>query len=170
MSFSAATPAGAGPIYHPVSLDDAENLEKYVPGGYHPVELGEIYHDCYKIIHKLGYGGFSTVWLARDSVNSHYVALKLVCATASANYASSPEIKAIVDDESSLYLVKELQRFHFAGPNGHHLCQVFPAMGPSLLHLSGSRYRLFPRACRALACRAANILKVLHDKGCCHGG
>lgn len=44
-----------------------ESLSKYQPGGYHPVNLGDTFkNDRYKIHHKLGWGGFSTVWLAKD--------------------------------------------------------------------------------------------------------
>lgn len=43
-----------------------ENPERYCPGGYHPVHLGDVFDDKYVIIQKLGYGQYSTVWLARD--------------------------------------------------------------------------------------------------------
>ncbi|KAH9873391.1 hypothetical protein J1614_005789, partial [Plenodomus biglobosus] len=46
---------------------DAEPLHRYKDGGYHPIHLGEILHEGrYKILHKLGWGGYSTVWAARD--------------------------------------------------------------------------------------------------------
>ena len=45
-----------------------ENVLNYRPGGFHPIVLGDTLKDGrYKIHHKLGYGGFSTVWVARDS-------------------------------------------------------------------------------------------------------
>lgn len=43
-----------------------ESPDRYRPGGYHPVHLGDVYYQRYRIIHKLGYGTYSTVWLARD--------------------------------------------------------------------------------------------------------
>lgn len=44
-----------------------ELLEQYCPGGFHPVALGDTFHNGrYVIKHKLGWGGFATVWLARD--------------------------------------------------------------------------------------------------------
>lgn len=46
---------------------DAEPLHRYGTGGYHPVRLGDLLKDGrYRIMHKLGWGGYSTVWAARD--------------------------------------------------------------------------------------------------------
>ena len=46
---------------------DAEPLHRYHKGGYHPVHLGDHLSDGrYKILQKLGWGGYSTVWAARD--------------------------------------------------------------------------------------------------------
>lgn len=48
-------------------LYNQERLSKYRPGGYHPVCLGDTFKNGrYEIQHKLGWGGFSTVWLAHD--------------------------------------------------------------------------------------------------------
>ena len=45
-----------------------ENTLRYRKGGYHPVCLGDTFrNNRYKIQHKLGWGGFSTVWLAEDT-------------------------------------------------------------------------------------------------------
>lgn len=37
-----------------------------LPGGYHPVQIGDIYNRKYCVIRKLGWGHFSTVWLCWD--------------------------------------------------------------------------------------------------------
>jgi serine/threonine-protein kinase SRPK3 len=53
------------PLY--ISPVDAEPLDRYRQGGYHPVVLGEhLKAGRYKVLHKLGWGGYSTVWAARD--------------------------------------------------------------------------------------------------------
>jgi len=50
-----------------VSDIDAESLHRYQKGGYHPVTLGDtLKAGRYKVVHKLGWGGYSTVWAARD--------------------------------------------------------------------------------------------------------
>ena len=38
----------------------------YHLGGHHPVHLGDVLGDRYRVIRKLGYGSFSTAWLAVD--------------------------------------------------------------------------------------------------------
>ena len=44
-----------------------ESSALYRPGGYHPVHLGDTFKDgTYEVVHKLGYGSFSTVWLVED--------------------------------------------------------------------------------------------------------
>lgn len=55
-------------IYHDTDLLlNQENMSKYRPGGFHLVCLGDIFKDGrYKVHHELGWGGYSTVWLALD--------------------------------------------------------------------------------------------------------
>jgi serine/threonine-protein kinase SRPK3 len=55
-------------IYRPSNLFfTQESMLGYRPGGYHPVCLGDTFKGGrYKVHHKLGWGGFSTVWLAKD--------------------------------------------------------------------------------------------------------
>ena len=49
-------------------LFEEENVLDYRPGGYHPVALSDTFQNHrYQVHHKLGYGGFSTVWLAWDT-------------------------------------------------------------------------------------------------------
>lgn len=59
-----------------------ENLAMYRKNGYHPIILGEVLPKVgtcendkskiprYRIIQKLGFGAFATVWLARDLLES----------------------------------------------------------------------------------------------------
>ena len=54
-----------------------EGINDYKQGGYHPVYVGEVLIDRYVIIQKLGWGHFSTVWLAKDFKYNTYVAIKV---------------------------------------------------------------------------------------------
>lgn len=45
-----------------------EEPDYYRVGGYHRVSIGDTFHSGrYTVLRKLGYGEFSTVWLARNS-------------------------------------------------------------------------------------------------------
>ncbi|KAH0593826.1 hypothetical protein MHUMG1_08578 [Metarhizium humberi] len=66
-----------------------EDLTKYKQNGLHPITLGDVLpkpSTCvgdvnkaprYRIMLKLGFGAFATVWLARDLVEKRYVAVKV---------------------------------------------------------------------------------------------
>eukprot|EP01015_Nassula_variabilis_P032746 TRINITY_DN7711_c0_g1_i8.p2 TRINITY_DN7711_c0_g1~~TRINITY_DN7711_c0_g1_i8.p2 ORF type:complete len:136 (-),score=26.40 TRINITY_DN7711_c0_g1_i8:61-468(-) len=57
---------------------DAESIDDYRHGGYHPVVLGEKFNNGkYQVIQKLGFGYFSTVWLCQNLKTKHYYALKI---------------------------------------------------------------------------------------------
>ncbi|KDE85195.1 hypothetical protein AO1008_00556 [Aspergillus oryzae 100-8] len=58
-------------------IDSTESLEKYKPGGYHPIMIDDTLHGRYRVVDKLDFGGYSTVWLARDNLLERYVAVKV---------------------------------------------------------------------------------------------
>lgn len=59
-------------------MDDGEDVYRYHPGGLHPVHLGDLLGGRrYRVVHKLGQGATSTVWLARDLSFHKYVAVKI---------------------------------------------------------------------------------------------
>jgi hypothetical protein len=99
-------PSGAKPTYRfrqryrLSSFDSVENLDFYAPGGLHPVSIGDVFaNGRYKILHKLGFGGSSTIWLARDSVSGILVALKVLAAYISTK--PTDEIEQLVISKSS---------------------------------------------------------------------
>ncbi|KAH7876539.1 uncharacterized protein C8R40DRAFT_1042251 [Lentinula edodes] len=65
----------------PSQLDEVENVDNYRPGGFHPVKIGDNFSaGHYRIIHKLGFGGSSTIWLTRNEKFSETGSGKLVAA------------------------------------------------------------------------------------------
>ncbi len=63
-----------------------EDFERYACSGFHPVYIGDTFKHWHKVIHKLGSGGFATIWLARDQLDSRYSALTIIAANASDKY------------------------------------------------------------------------------------
>ena len=58
--------------------EDTEPAQGYDQGLYYPICIGDVLVQTYRIEHKLGYGGCSTVWLARDIREQKDVALKVL--------------------------------------------------------------------------------------------
>ena len=165
---------GAAVLLRDPRLDRIEEVDKYRKGGYHPVLLNDTFEDGrYRVIHKLGHGGSSTVWLARDNQEERYVALKILCADADDNCdlrildylqskaSSHPGQKHIgfLDDS-----------FRIQGPNGSHLCLVSGALGPSLSELIQSEKQLRGSVARKVAKQFTQAVAYLHSEGICHGG
>jgi serine/threonine protein kinase len=154
---------------------DAEDLWRYEPGGYHPVYLGDVYNERYQVVHKLGHGGFSTVWLAKDqrkSSTNRWVALKIVVADESTRVKEKIEILARAVPRSTEWYDAATGHdvFTIEGPNGSHACSVLPVLGPSLSQLSNElKFRLHPKQARRAAHLATKALASLHACGICHG-
>ncbi|KAJ2556658.1 serine/threonine protein kinase, CMGC [Coemansia sp. RSA 1933] len=122
---------------------EEEDIEDYRKGGYHPVKIGDSFKDRrYKIIRKLGWGHFSTVWLAYDREKDTHVALKIVKSAAHYTEAAMDEIDlcsrtmAIREPHAGKdYVAKMLDSFEHSGPNGRHVSMVFEVLGENLLSL-----------------------------------
>ncbi|QLL32654.1 hypothetical protein HG536_0D01760 [Torulaspora globosa] len=123
-----------------------ESLKDYKPGGYHPAFKSERYKDGrYVLVRKLGWGHFSTVWLARDlqSLKNNHVAMKIVRSDRVYTEAALDEIKLLkrvrsnIEDDhlGARYILKLLDNFVHTGPNGDHIVMVFEVLGENLLAL-----------------------------------
>ncbi|KAI1361335.1 serine protein kinase Sky1 [Xylaria arbuscula] len=140
-----------------------ENLARYCPGGYHPVRIGDEFNGgAYRVISKLGYGLYSTVWLARNLRTNQHVALKVLTADSFGGIKDTLELEVLKQittrHTESHHVLGLLDEFRLAGPNGQHVCLVVKAMGPDL-----SKYRkLFPRK-RIPVAIAKKISKQLLD-------
>lgn len=120
-----------------------EDPVDYKPGGYHPAYIGESYKDGrYILVRKLGWGHFSTVWLAKDTKLNIHVAMKVVRSAQGYRETAVDEIKLLtkinITDKTHpghQYLIKLLDYFDHIGENGTHICIVFEVLGENLLGL-----------------------------------
>ncbi|KAF3481253.1 Srpk [Arthroderma uncinatum] len=161
-------------LYEP--LEGVERLENYRPGGYHPIQIGDHFHDRYRVVHKLGHGSYSTAWLARDERFNKYVAVK-VC-TADANPKEVDTISTLtrpdypsVNHLGRMMVPSILDRFTIHGPNGNHACHV---TAPGSVSLSGAKdgswIRLFQLdVARSLAAQLVLVVDYVHAQGIVHG-
>ncbi|XP_053953531.1 SRSF protein kinase 3 isoform X4 [Anastrepha ludens] len=124
------------------SDEEQEDPSQYCRGGYHPVIIGDIFDNRFRVVRKLGWGHFSTVWLCRDLKEEKYVALKVVKSAPHYIETAADEIRlleAIRDadplDVKRERIVRLLNHFTIRGVNGKHYCLVFEALGCSLYKL-----------------------------------
>ncbi|BAT96025.1 hypothetical protein LR48_Vigan02g075300 [Vigna angularis] len=130
-----------------------EGTEDYRRGGYHAIRIGDTFNaGRYVVQSKLGWGHFSTVWLAWDIKHSRYVALKVQKSAQHYTEAAMDEITILQqiaegDPDDKKCVVKLLDHFKHSGPNGQHVCMVFEYLGDNLLTLiKYSDYRGLPIA------------------------
>ncbi|RMZ76467.1 hypothetical protein DV738_g4873, partial [Chaetothyriales sp. CBS 135597] len=100
-------------------LVEEETLSRYNPKHYYPIKLGEILHERYRVIGKLGFGSASTVWLCRDLKGEHeYVALK-VYINSSKYHRELPIYEEINNLQTAHEGQKYVRRLHLEklGPN-----------------------------------------------------
>jgi len=120
--------------------DEQEAPGDYQKGGYHPVKIGDLFHNRYHVIRKLGWGHFSTVWLCWDLTEKKFVALKVVKSASHYTETALDEIKLLkcvreTDENDALRerTVMLLDDFKISGVNGTHVCMVFEVLGHNLL-------------------------------------
>lgn len=164
------------PIYQ--WQEDVEYLERYQLGGYHPVRIGDEYSQGrYCIVHKLGYGSYSTVWLARDSQLNRYVALKIVVAEASKDSSESRILRHMGQylggsphNKQSVSCL--LDDFIISGPNGQHLCLSSEPAGCSIADSkdASNKFMFQMDIARAISAQAILSLQTIHSSGVVHGG
>lgn len=175
---------------YPASYD--EDQQQYLPGGYLPVSIGDqLKNGRYQILHKLGYGYSSTVWLARDratergrrcaATTGELVALKILkaCRTIQSPYPGvyvPRELRralSLSDGRAVSHIQTVKDHFIQLGPSGRHLCMVSRLEGPSLDKIAIDNVddeRLRGELARKLAKQLAGIVNVMHSHGLVHGG
>ena len=152
------------PLYTDSDNSEDEGLSDYKVNGYHPVHIGEVLLERYIIMQKLGYGHFSTAWLALDTKYGNYVAIKIQKAAQQYIDAAYDEVEILqelgkhnfdkewiaslkeyykdekdklddIEKTENSKVVQLLNSFIYHGQNGRHFCMVFEIVGVTLLEL-----------------------------------
>lgn len=167
------------PVYVPYDYDEgAESIEDYKPGGLHPTHLGDLLgqNGRYKVAHKLGYGGFGTVWLCRDLEQNRWRAVKILAAShSSGQHCADLRVCEMLSNVSPRekdvhvsHVVVPEDHFWHEGPNGNHLCVVMPVLGPNLED-AAEKYQHQEEPLRRICYQLVLAMKFLHERGICHG-
>uniref|UniRef100_A0AAZ3QQD0 non-specific serine/threonine protein kinase n=1 Tax=Oncorhynchus tshawytscha TaxID=74940 RepID=A0AAZ3QQD0_ONCTS len=153
--------------------EEQEDPNDYCRGGYHHVKIGDLFNGRYHVIRKLGWGHFSTVWLAWDIQGKCFVAMKVVKSAEHYTETALDEIKLLRSvrntdqkDPSRERVVQLLDDFKISGMNGTHVCMVFEVLGHHLLKwIIKSNYQGLPLPCvKSIIRQVLQGLDYLHSK------
>ncbi|KAK6318777.1 hypothetical protein J4Q44_G00099880 [Coregonus suidteri] len=153
--------------------EEQEDPNDYCRGGYHHVKIGDLFNGRYHVIRKLGWGHFSTVWLAWDIQGKCFVAMKVVKSAEHYTETALDEIKLLrsvrntdQNDPSRERVVQLLDDFKISGMNGTHVCMVFEVLGHHLLKwIIKSNYQGLPLPCvKSIIRQVLQGLDYLHSK------
>lgn len=135
---------------------------------YYPVRVGQVLDGRYRIVHKLGHGGFSTVWMAHDVQKDKAVALKILVSGKDGKTGFLAQKEANQIFGSASYIVTYCETFQVSGHgDDHHHVLAMPLLGPNL----DTHFRKGPMAARMSAARQLLVaLKTLHYAGKVHRG
>ncbi|KAJ5322740.1 protein kinase [Penicillium brevicompactum] len=132
---------------------EEQTLPFYHRKYYYPVKIGQVFNDRYRIIAKLGYGAYSTVWLAWDERANEYASLKVSVRVDNNNGEHSP----VLNEISMLQRLKQFAKEDHPGLDftrlardmfeteslaGRHHCIVYKPHGTSVRTLQ----EVFPNA------------------------
>lgn len=156
-----------------------EDPNDYKRGGFHPVTLGDRFGPSgrYCVFTKLGFGGFGTVWLCRDTLEGKWRALKIERAYDPKKPVRDACRELMIKQHLDLSFDGDLADHHIgipseyfwiSGPNGHHLCAIMPVLGPRV-SLVCEYYGLHPNLLKDICFQLVQSLKFLHSHGICHG-
>ncbi|XP_074500633.1 SRSF protein kinase 1a isoform X1 [Sebastes fasciatus] len=153
--------------------EEQEDPNDYCKGGYHHVKVGDLYNGKYHVIRKLGWGHFSTVWLAWDVQVKRFVAMKVVKSAEHYTETAVDEIKLLrsvrnsdPNDPNREMVVQMVDDFKISGINGTHVCMVFEVLGHHLLKwIIKSNYQGLPLPCvKSIIRQVLQGLDYLHTK------
>jgi len=148
----------------PRHIEDVEILERYCHRRFHPITIGDHLHGRYRIVHKLGFGAYSTVWLARDERADRYVAIKIAIAQATAGDSQESTIVRSLGDKVHPWkhlILPTLDEFFLTGPNGNNQCIVTMPARMTVAKAQDASYCTACSSCHRCSTHPSSILFTL---------
>ncbi|KAM5433914.1 hypothetical protein MferCBS31731_006921 [Microsporum ferrugineum] len=140
--------------------------DKKTPHVYYPILLGEVINGRYLVEHKVGSGGFATVWMAHDLQDKKDVALKIMSSGEWGDIETRIQDEILQRVQDTSHLVTYLATFLLPGNNCYHRVLVLPLMGPPLCQLTIRNISMATRMSAAKQLLVA--LGNLHKAGIIH--
>lgn len=136
-----------------------EPSQRYEPGGYHPVNVGDVYKQRYQVVQQVGWGQYSTV--CGPSVCVYFLWCPKPCHASTSLYLLREQRQAAIKvlvvsndttgwDECGVlrtlrdqnpqalgyrHICQLLDDFVIQGPNGSHICIVTELMGATAVDI-----------------------------------
>jgi serine/threonine-protein kinase SRPK3 len=173
-SHDGGTPGVENPNVRFTPIEGAECLERYRLGGFRSTTIGELLRNRYRIVHKLGFGTYSTTWLAHDQQTSNYVAMKISIAD---DEQTERQIMRLLANTNSTHpgrdiVLKLLDTFNVISPNGTHRCITTITARASIARVQNRKYpNLFHiRVARVIIAQLIQAVAYMHSRGVVHSG
>ena len=114
--------------------------------------------------------GFVAIW----NVRLLYVGLKILMAEASTDDCRELHVLKLKEmrldrEVGGKHICLPLDHFQIDGPNGSHICFVYPVLGPRVSCVL-KEFENPEKALRKVALQAVQGMATLHSHGICHGG
>jgi serine/threonine-protein kinase SRPK3 len=161
-----------------------EPIACYRKGGFHPIHIDDVLHNRYRIVNKLGYGAYGTIWLVEDLNSGRCAALKVLASEVSKNsevksevailhHLRQRQVNADGGSDGQEFLMEFFDDFKVEGPNGTHQCIVSEVLGPSIGTDVDEIYdeEWYPiEIAKMLVAQVIRGVAYLHSCGVVHGG
>ncbi|CAJ2509570.1 Uu.00g145960.m01.CDS01 [Anthostomella pinea] len=156
-----------------VSQFGIEDIDRYNKGGFYPVHIADILDDRWEVNHKLGSGGFGTVWLCRDLKEAKWRAVNVMAADHSSSGKEAEILQHLAQESTpeeldANYIAAPLEQFWLESVNGRHLCLVMPVFGYTVDDWPRGQDNQSEEtglAASEICSQVAKALRFLHAKG-----